>query len=114
MDGATDYENMGTIRLRWGSKSSFGGCWIAKSWVTCDNKNRNTMLSEAHGVSLRITSSVRGVIPGTVYHAFYLGGKALVERKNVGFDLTKSDLCPSFVEDHHEGYGSSRGGFPYR
>ncbi|GJY18415.1 hypothetical protein Tco_0389906 [Tanacetum coccineum] len=26
--------------------------------------------------------------------------KALVERENVGFYLTKSDLCPSFVEDH--------------
>ncbi|GJR09790.1 putative reverse transcriptase domain-containing protein [Tanacetum coccineum] len=26
--------------------------------------------------------------------------KALVERENVGFDLTKSDICPSFVKDH--------------
>ncbi|GJY53997.1 hypothetical protein Tco_0445661 [Tanacetum coccineum] len=39
-------------------------------------------------------------IPGLVYQDLYLGGKALVERENVGFDLTKSDLCPSFVEDH--------------
>ncbi|GJR29336.1 hypothetical protein Tco_1105568 [Tanacetum coccineum] len=39
------------------------------------------------------------VIPGTVYHDLYLGGKALIERENVGFDLTKSDFCPSFVED---------------
>ncbi|GJU55594.1 hypothetical protein Tco_1229308 [Tanacetum coccineum] len=37
---------------------------------------------------------------GLVYHDLYLGGKALVERKNVGFDLTKSDLCPSFIEYH--------------
>ncbi|GKD76757.1 hypothetical protein Tco_1339378, partial [Tanacetum coccineum] len=29
----------------------------------------------------------------------YLGGKALAERENMGFDLTKFDLCPSFVED---------------
>ncbi|GKD98540.1 hypothetical protein Tco_1382437, partial [Tanacetum coccineum] len=35
-----------------------------------------------------------------VYHDLYLGGKALVERENVGFDLTKSDLCPSFIKDH--------------
>ncbi|GJT33202.1 hypothetical protein Tco_0923621 [Tanacetum coccineum] len=35
-----------------------------------------------------------------VYHDLYLGGKALVEKENVGFDLTKSDLCPSFIEDH--------------
>ncbi|GJY40036.1 hypothetical protein Tco_0427306 [Tanacetum coccineum] len=35
-----------------------------------------------------------------VYHDLYLGGKALVERENVGFDLTKSYLCPSFVEGH--------------
>ncbi|GJX49239.1 hypothetical protein Tco_0276084 [Tanacetum coccineum] len=34
-----------------------------------------------------------------MYHNLYLGGKALVERENVGFDLTKSDLCPSFVKD---------------
>nr|GEY54322.1 hypothetical protein [Tanacetum cinerariifolium] len=25
--------------------------------------------------------------------------KALAERENVGLDLTKFDLCPSFVED---------------
>ncbi|GJQ95748.1 hypothetical protein Tco_0006887 [Tanacetum coccineum] len=39
-------------------------------------------------------------IIGLVYHDLYLGGKALVERENVVFDLTKSDLCPSFIEDH--------------
>ncbi|GJR93618.1 hypothetical protein Tco_0265792 [Tanacetum coccineum] len=33
-----------------------------------------------------------------MYHDLYLGGKALVERENMGFDLTKSDLCLSFVE----------------
>ncbi|GKA59427.1 hypothetical protein Tco_0758740 [Tanacetum coccineum] len=35
-----------------------------------------------------------------MYHDLYLGGRTLVERENVGLDLTKSDLCPSFVEDH--------------
>ncbi|GJS40477.1 hypothetical protein Tco_0565520 [Tanacetum coccineum] len=34
-----------------------------------------------------------------MYHDLYLGEKALVGRENVGFDLTKSDICPSFVED---------------
>ncbi|GJS96645.1 hypothetical protein Tco_0803613 [Tanacetum coccineum] len=34
-----------------------------------------------------------------MYHDLYFGEKALVERENVGFDLTKSDLYPSFVED---------------
>nr|GEU77077.1 hypothetical protein [Tanacetum cinerariifolium] len=34
-----------------------------------------------------------------MYHDLYLGGKALVERENVGFDLTKSYLYPSFVKD---------------
>ncbi|GJY66359.1 hypothetical protein Tco_0468597 [Tanacetum coccineum] len=59
------------------------------------------MLSEAHEVSLRITSGVRvRVIPGIVYHDLYLGGKDLVYRENMGLDLTKSDLCPSFVEDY--------------
>ncbi|GJX03852.1 hypothetical protein Tco_0189768 [Tanacetum coccineum] len=35
-----------------------------------------------------------------VYHDLYLGGKALIEREIVDFDLTKSYLCPSFVEGH--------------
>ncbi|GJR00156.1 hypothetical protein Tco_0523140 [Tanacetum coccineum] len=39
-----------------------------------------------------------GVIPRTVYHDLYLGEKALVERENMSFDLTKSDLCLSFIE----------------
>ncbi|GJT16638.1 hypothetical protein Tco_0875344 [Tanacetum coccineum] len=75
-----DCANIDTIRLRWGSKSSWGECSTAKSRITCDNTNGNT--------TLRI-----------VYHDLILGGKALVERENVGFNLTKSDLCPSFVKD---------------
>ncbi|GJV24047.1 hypothetical protein Tco_1376742 [Tanacetum coccineum] len=50
---------MDTIRLRWGSKNSWGVCLIAESRITCDNTNENTTLSEAQGVSLRITSGVR-------------------------------------------------------
>ncbi|GJU89128.1 hypothetical protein Tco_1301551 [Tanacetum coccineum] len=34
-----------------------------------------------------------------IYHDLYLGGKALLERENMGFNLTMSDLCPSFVKD---------------
>nr|GEU86417.1 hypothetical protein [Tanacetum cinerariifolium] len=34
-----------------------------------------------------------------MYHDLDLGKKALVERKNLGSDLTKSDLCPSFFKD---------------
>ncbi|GJV60258.1 hypothetical protein Tco_1466358 [Tanacetum coccineum] len=34
-----------------------------------------------------------------MYHDLYLGRKALVEKENMSLDLTKSDLCPSFVED---------------
>ncbi|GJZ06447.1 hypothetical protein Tco_0540240 [Tanacetum coccineum] len=34
-----------------------------------------------------------------MYYDLYLGGKALVERENMGFDLTKSDIYPSFIED---------------
>ncbi|GJW44982.1 hypothetical protein Tco_0073781 [Tanacetum coccineum] len=75
---------MGTTRLRWGSKSSWGECSITKSCITCDKTNGNTTLSEAQGVSLRITSGVR---------------VTLAKRENVGFDLTKSVLFPSFVED---------------
>nr|GEW13668.1 hypothetical protein [Tanacetum cinerariifolium] len=64
-NGATDYANMDTIRLRWGSNS------------------------------LRLNAG----LPRLMYHDLYLGEKALVERENVGFDLTKSDLFPSFIED---------------
>ncbi|GJY34201.1 hypothetical protein Tco_0418670 [Tanacetum coccineum] len=42
-----------------GSKSYCGDFGIAKSWITCDNTNRYTTLSEAQGVSLRITSDMR-------------------------------------------------------
>ncbi|GKD02881.1 hypothetical protein Tco_1177855 [Tanacetum coccineum] len=93
---ATDCANMDTIRLRWGSKSSCGVCWISMSQITYDNTNRNTTLSEAQGVSLRITF---GMIVRVVYHDLCLGGKALAKRENVGLDLTKSNLCPSFVEE---------------
>ncbi|GKC41562.1 hypothetical protein Tco_1059284, partial [Tanacetum coccineum] len=34
-----------------------------------------------------------------MYHDLYLGGKALEEKENVGLDLTKFDLFPSFIED---------------
>ncbi|GJW55355.1 hypothetical protein Tco_0099440 [Tanacetum coccineum] len=34
-----------------------------------------------------------------MYHDLYLDRLALVERENVGLDLTKSCLCPSFFED---------------
>ncbi|GKD62520.1 hypothetical protein Tco_1300029, partial [Tanacetum coccineum] len=54
-----DYANMDTIKLRWGSKISLGECLNAKSRITCDNTNGNTMLSKAQGVSLLITSGVR-------------------------------------------------------
>ncbi|GKD69446.1 hypothetical protein Tco_1323536, partial [Tanacetum coccineum] len=91
-----DCANMDTIMFRWESKSSCGVCWIAKSRITYENTNRNTTLSEAQGVSLRITSDVRVRV---VYHNLCLGGKALTKRENVGLDLTKSDLCPSSVED---------------
>ncbi|GJU88483.1 hypothetical protein Tco_1300906 [Tanacetum coccineum] len=40
-----------------------------------------------------------GVIPGIMYHDLYLGEKVLIKRDNMGFDLTKSNLCPNFVED---------------
>ncbi|GJX04566.1 reverse transcriptase domain-containing protein [Tanacetum coccineum] len=44
-------------------------------------------------------SHQKRVIRRLMHHDLYLRGKALVERENVGFDLTKSDLYPSFVED---------------
>ncbi|GJZ79868.1 retrovirus-related pol polyprotein from transposon TNT 1-94 [Tanacetum coccineum] len=83
------------------SKSSCDGCWVAMSRITCVNINGNTMLSEAQGVSLRITSGMR---VRTVYHDLYLGGKALAKRENVGFDLARLlpyqtifDALPGYV-----------------
>ncbi|GJY65627.1 hypothetical protein Tco_0467865 [Tanacetum coccineum] len=34
-----------------------------------------------------------------MYHDLCLGREALAERENMGFDLTRSDICPSFVKD---------------
>ncbi|GJS35829.1 hypothetical protein Tco_0534211 [Tanacetum coccineum] len=67
---------------------------ITKSWITCDNTNRNTTLSEAQGVSLRITSDVRELY--TTFSA--LAGKLRWRGRSWVFDLNKSDLFPSFIE----------------
>ncbi|GJS18288.1 hypothetical protein Tco_0412760 [Tanacetum coccineum] len=48
-----------------------------------------------------------------MYHDLCLGGKSLAERENMGFDLTKSNLCPILSKPYHKGCGSSSGGFPY-
>ncbi|GJY95728.1 hypothetical protein Tco_0512089 [Tanacetum coccineum] len=75
-------------------KEFLGRLRIAKSWITCDNTNRNTTLSKAQGVSLRITSGVR-----ELYTTFFtLAGKLRWRRRSWVFDLNKSDICPSFVE----------------
>nr|GFB09010.1 GDSL esterase/lipase At1g28580-like [Tanacetum cinerariifolium] len=47
---------------------------------------------------MRMSHDLRGD-SGIMYHDLYIGGKALVEKENVSLDLTKSNLCPSFVED---------------
>ncbi|GJU94744.1 hypothetical protein Tco_1319500 [Tanacetum coccineum] len=68
------------------------------------------MLSEAQGVSLRITSGVR-----ELYTTFStLAGKLWQRGRSWVFDLNKSDLCPSFVEGlTTKGLRPSRGEFPY-
>ncbi|GJT21767.1 hypothetical protein Tco_0891704 [Tanacetum coccineum] len=78
------------------SKSSCDGCWIAKSWITCVNTNGNTTLSEAQGVSLRITSSMR---VRTLYHDLYLDGKDLVEKENVGLRVADSHTGNHLEDD---------------
>ncbi|GJW61720.1 hypothetical protein Tco_0111055 [Tanacetum coccineum] len=102
--GGRRYEEMLTdVRLRW-DRSVLGCTLITESRVTCGNTNENTTLSEAHWVSLRITSGVRinrleqGVAHklGTVevfhdlrddcrivYHDLFFGEEAL-EGRNVG------------------------------
>ncbi|GJR31617.1 hypothetical protein Tco_1107849 [Tanacetum coccineum] len=84
-----------------GSKSSCGNFGIAKSWITCVNTNRNTMLSEAHGVSLRITFDVRvRLIPRNCLPR-YLSLEASFRSRGRSWGektLNKSDLCPSFIE----------------
>ncbi|GJZ03438.1 hypothetical protein Tco_0536713 [Tanacetum coccineum] len=47
---------------------------------------------------MRVSHELRWIL-GVVYHDLCLGGKALAGRENVGLYLTKSDLCPSFVEE---------------
>ncbi|GJT06315.1 hypothetical protein Tco_0840777 [Tanacetum coccineum] len=68
------------------------------------------MLSEAQGVSLQITSSVR-----ELYTTFStLAGKLWWRGRSSVFDLNKSGLCPSFVEVlTTKVLGPSRGGFLY-
>nr|GEZ11040.1 putative reverse transcriptase domain-containing protein [Tanacetum cinerariifolium]GEZ54116.1 putative reverse transcriptase domain-containing protein [Tanacetum cinerariifolium] len=88
-----------------GSKSSCGDFGIAKSWIPYVNTNRNTTLSEAQGVSLRIISGMRvGMIPGTMCHVLYLGRKAIIEREIVEEKRLKevpvvSDFREVFLED---------------
>ncbi|GJT01068.1 reverse transcriptase domain-containing protein [Tanacetum coccineum] len=98
-DGTANCANMDTIRLRWGSKNLRDECWIAKPRITCDNTNRNTTLSEAQGVSLQITCDVRVSDEIGWNKAPHINWKALVEMDNIGFNLTKSILFPSFIED---------------
>ncbi|GKB96081.1 putative reverse transcriptase domain-containing protein [Tanacetum coccineum] len=63
-------------------------------------KRLGSIFTSVYAVKLkRVVSLLEGLQCGIVYHDLYLGGKALVERENLGFDLTKSDLCPSFGED---------------
>ncbi|GJS70439.1 MAK10-like protein [Tanacetum coccineum] len=83
---------------------------IAKSWITSNNINRNTTLSEVQGVSFRITSDVRELY--TTFSA--LAGKLRWRGRSWVFDLNKSDLCPSFIKGlNAKGFGTSRGRFPY-
>ncbi|GKE16848.1 hypothetical protein Tco_1424425, partial [Tanacetum coccineum] len=65
------------------------------------------MLSEAQGVSLRITSGVR---VRTVYHDLYLGGKALTERENVG-NHPEDDFTP--LETIRRSYSVIREKIPF-
>nr|GEV14215.1 hypothetical protein [Tanacetum cinerariifolium] len=46
-----------------------------------------------------VEARIKNTWANTMYHNLYLGENALVDKENVGLDLTKSDLCPSFVED---------------
>ncbi|GJX23866.1 retrovirus-related pol polyprotein from transposon TNT 1-94 [Tanacetum coccineum] len=61
-----------------------------------------TDCADMYTIRLRKGSKNLGVndkLPRLRYHDLYLGGKALVDRENVDFELTKFDLCPSFIED---------------
>ncbi|GJX61938.1 hypothetical protein Tco_0294838 [Tanacetum coccineum] len=79
-----------------GHVACFKSSRVCKCRLTCSGFPR-----KRHRLCKDVTTRLRWDrrAEGLVYHDLYLGGKALVERENVGFDLTKSDLCPSLVED---------------
>ncbi|GJV42062.1 hypothetical protein Tco_1420502 [Tanacetum coccineum] len=56
-------------------------------------------LEDEGGVMLYLMRRSLGVLRRIVHHDLYFGGKALVERENVGLDLTKSSIYSSFIED---------------
>nr|GEW18592.1 hypothetical protein [Tanacetum cinerariifolium] len=62
-------------------------------------------LSKASSNSTTLPLCLRDLIEieelkGLMYHDLYLGWKDLVGRENVIFDMTKSDICSSFIKDH--------------
>nr|GEY80836.1 hypothetical protein [Tanacetum cinerariifolium] len=61
-------------------------------------KDQNHRNQADKPVIVEVSHDLRVIIE-LIYYDLYLGGKALVERENVGFELTKSSLCPSFVKD---------------
>ncbi|GKD71288.1 hypothetical protein Tco_1325378, partial [Tanacetum coccineum] len=107
----------------------------AESQITCDNTNGNTALSEAHGVSLRITYGVRrnrmeqGIahklvivevfhdLRGdfrVVYHDLCLGWLSLGREGECGFRLDQVlSIALVSSKTQREGCRASRSEFPY-
>ncbi|GJZ92895.1 hypothetical protein Tco_0664960, partial [Tanacetum coccineum] len=102
-----DCANMGTTRLRGESKSLRVDVGLPSCY-----ENRLEHGTAHKPVIMGASHDFRGIL-GLVYHDLYLGGKAFEEGENMGFDLTKSYLCPSYVEGYREGCGPSCGEFPY-
>nr|GEW62290.1 hypothetical protein [Tanacetum cinerariifolium] len=71
---------------------------IAKSWITCVNTNRNTTLSEAHEVSLRITFGVRVSKYNWEKIPFKLEGEAFEREGRGGLSSIGPD-APSYLEE---------------
>ncbi|GJS70379.1 hypothetical protein Tco_0703220 [Tanacetum coccineum] len=90
---------------------SWGECLTAKSCITCDNTNGNTTLSEAQGVSLRITSDVRvekydGTRLGTI-----IGDRGGAPRfKGFVEDLTAKGVGLRVADSHTDPIRARRGG----
>ncbi|GJU88761.1 hypothetical protein Tco_1301184 [Tanacetum coccineum] len=74
-------------------EGKFLGHVVSKQGIKANPTKIQSLTSLKQSKTIKDVQSLNGKLAA-------LNRKALVERENVGFDLTKSYLCPNFVEGH--------------